>query len=222
MRLPLITVLFSGLLVACGAAPPPVQPTGITRVFHTIEGKAFSLACHHQDRGWDLTLCRDERRPGDTGLFATTPQGLLKPKCVPPTPSSSVPNTELLRPLFLELGSIKSEPLVVNDAVSIDVDGDGRIEELIVAESTTKKGPLTAIIVLKSNRLRVVATFDTPTTYRVSKGVCTDADGDRIPELLLEYFEDGDRGYELMEWDGRGLRQVGFNLVSPSMLGGDQ
>jgi len=118
----------------------------------------------------------------------------------------------------MELASSKSDPVVINDAVRVDVDGDGELEELIVAESTTKKGPLTAIILFEANRFRTVATFDTWTGFRIIHGACTDADHDGVPELLLECIKYTLRGFRLMEWSGHSLRYLGENTLFPHML----
>ena len=182
----------------------------MTRVFHTVQDKAFSLACYEPRRGWESDLCRHETRMGGEVLFGTNSVGDLEPSCEPPHSSSSTLSAEQIRPLFLELGSTKSDRLVVNDAVRVDVDGDGEIEELVVAESTTKDGALTAIVIVKDDRFRLVATFDTWTKFRIIKEACTDADDDGVPELIVESLESGSLGYRLMEWDGRALQSLGY------------
>jgi len=205
--------LTAGVVLGCAGGPIVSATSEPKQVHYTVKDKAFTIARYEARSGWAEAPRISKgptHEPSRGALFATTADGVVTTSCGSPAASSPTLSPAQLRPLFMELASSKSDPVVINDAVRVDVDGDGELEELIVAESTTKDGALTAIIIVKDDRFRTVATFDTWTKFRIIKEACTDADDDGVPEVIVESLEFGSLGYRLMEWDGRALQSLGY------------
>ncbi len=219
-RLGIVALALCGAVAstACGGkAPRPMSNGPVTRVYLGWGSTPMLMACYDPGRGWWNTTAgcvpeATEVPDGRVVFTSATAAGRSEPKCAGPEKIESTLPPEALAPFFAKMTTSTPKPLEILQAVRIDLDGDGRPEELTVASSEAYEAPghigLSALF-LKAASGPILLTHSLMYFMEVQSGDCTDVDGDGHPEFVLTDGGESERVDFLVEWDGRRLVHLG-------------